>query len=213
MNDRLTLVKGDGTTIEDIPGSVQGNKIFIMQSTPLMEEGDILHRRMSNGAQEAYRIVDSGFKEAFHGIPAHYQMIVEKIKPQKPNHPNIESATASQEIHIHNSIIGAIQTGDQSVANLGDSDSSNEIKLNERQGKFLLKLIETTKGNPGTTERGDRIGFDVGYINGEEEQFYTDVKGLEIYGFVKVSNWLHRTPFQINVTPNGIRYGSRIDKS
>jgi hypothetical protein len=34
---------------------------------------------MSNGGEETFRVIDPGFHEAFHGIPAGYQMTVEKL--------------------------------------------------------------------------------------------------------------------------------------
>ncbi|MFL9989024.1 hypothetical protein [Paraburkholderia sediminicola] len=79
MTDRVTVVKLDGSRFADIPASVQSKKVFINRSDPLIEPGDLLVRQMSNGAEETFRVIDPGFHERFHGIPAGYQMTVEKL--------------------------------------------------------------------------------------------------------------------------------------
>jgi hypothetical protein len=77
--DRVTVVKLDGGRFADLPASVQSKKAFINRSDPLIEPGDLLIRKMSNGAEETFRVIDPGFHESFHGIPAGYQMTVEKF--------------------------------------------------------------------------------------------------------------------------------------
>ena len=34
---------------------------------------------MSNGGEETFTVIDPGFREKFHGIGAHYQMVVKKL--------------------------------------------------------------------------------------------------------------------------------------
>jgi len=72
-------MKTDGRRYDDIPASVQGRKIFINQAEPLIEPADLVVRKMSNGGEETFRVIDPGFHERFHGIPAGYQMAVEKL--------------------------------------------------------------------------------------------------------------------------------------
>jgi hypothetical protein len=45
----------------------------------LVEPLDLITRRMSNGAVEIYRVINTGFDEDFHGIKAHFQMEVQKL--------------------------------------------------------------------------------------------------------------------------------------
>ena len=79
LTDRVSILKTDGRRYDDIPASVQGRKIFINQAEPLIEPADLVVRKMSNGGEETFKVIDPGFHERFHGIPAGYQMIVEKL--------------------------------------------------------------------------------------------------------------------------------------
>ena len=79
LTDTVTLIKRDGTTVEGIKASVQSKKIFIQRHDLLIETGDLLQRKMSNGAEETYEVIDPGFHEKLHSIPAGYQMDVRKL--------------------------------------------------------------------------------------------------------------------------------------
>jgi hypothetical protein len=81
MKDNVEIQKVDGTQIAGLKASVQGKKIFMNAGSIVLESGDIVIRKPSIGREEHYRIVDTGFHEAFHGIPANYQMTVERIEP------------------------------------------------------------------------------------------------------------------------------------
>ena len=79
LTDTVTLIKRDGTTVDEIKASVQSKKIFIMRNDLLIETGDLVQRKMSNGAEETYEVIDPGFHEKLHSIPAGYQMVVRKL--------------------------------------------------------------------------------------------------------------------------------------
>ncbi|WP_226704560.1 hypothetical protein [Microbulbifer elongatus] len=77
--DIVSVLKKNGDVIPSVKSSVQKNRIFIQRSDILIEAGDLIQRKMSNGAEETFRVIDPGFHEAFHGIPAGYQMDVTKL--------------------------------------------------------------------------------------------------------------------------------------
>src|SRR5690606_32571719 len=79
LTDTVQVLKQDGQIITNIKSSVQKDKIFIQRSDILIETGDLIQRSMSNGAEETYKVIDPGFHERFHGIPAGYQMDVIKL--------------------------------------------------------------------------------------------------------------------------------------
>ena len=79
FTDTVTLIKQNGTTVERIKASVQSKRIFIQGHELLIESGDLVQRKMSNGAEETYEVIDPGFHEKFHRIPAGYQMDVRKL--------------------------------------------------------------------------------------------------------------------------------------
>lgn len=79
MNDTVSLIKKDGVRKDGIKASVQTKKIFVHGSNLLIEPGDYIQRKMSNGGEETYEVIDPGFHEKFIDIPAGYQMEVRKL--------------------------------------------------------------------------------------------------------------------------------------
>jgi len=79
MTDKITVRKSTGEVIDNLKASVQSNKVFLDRSDILIEPGDLIERKMSNGGVETFDVIDPGFQEAFHGIDAHYQMKVKKL--------------------------------------------------------------------------------------------------------------------------------------
>lgn len=80
LTDIIQVVKKQtGEEIDGIRASVQRDRIFIEGNKPLIEAGDLVNHSMSNGAKETYEVIDPGFHEKFHGIPAGYQMHVKKL--------------------------------------------------------------------------------------------------------------------------------------
>lgn len=79
MTDSVDLIKADGTRKVGLKASVQKTKIFMAADGLLIEPEDLILRKMSNGAEETYRVIDPGFHERFHSIPAGYQMDVIKL--------------------------------------------------------------------------------------------------------------------------------------
>ena len=78
LNDRVSLIKGDGRRFDDLPASVQQGKIFTDDPGIPIEDGDRFERRTPSGVVERFRIVDAGFMQELHGIAAHYQSSVLK---------------------------------------------------------------------------------------------------------------------------------------
>ena len=79
LKDTVSLLKKNGEKIDDIKASVQSKKIFINRSDILIETGDLILRRMSNGDEETYEVVDPGFHERHGAIAAGYQMTHKKL--------------------------------------------------------------------------------------------------------------------------------------
>ncbi len=79
MTDTVSVLKKDGRRFDGIKASVQKGKIFMSGCTLLIESGDLIQRKMSNGGEETFEVIDPGFHEQFHSIPAGYQMTVKKL--------------------------------------------------------------------------------------------------------------------------------------
>ena len=79
MTDTVSIVKKDNKRFDGIKASVQSDKIFVSGSDVLIESGDLIQRKMSNGGEETFEVIDPGFHEKFHTIPAGYQIAVKKL--------------------------------------------------------------------------------------------------------------------------------------
>ncbi|MFC1502810.1 hypothetical protein ACFL53_00440 [Pseudomonadota bacterium] len=79
MTDKVKVIKSGGLEFSDLKASVSSDSITIMQSNVLIEPDDLVQRIMSNGGEETFKVIDPGFHEKFHSIPAHYQMKVKKL--------------------------------------------------------------------------------------------------------------------------------------
>ncbi len=79
LKDTVSLLKKNGERIDNIKASVQSKKIFINRSDILIETGDFIQRKMSNGGEETYEVIDPGFHERHGAIAAGYQMTHRKL--------------------------------------------------------------------------------------------------------------------------------------
>lgn len=127
MNDTVDILKTDGTKVTGLKASVQRSKIFMDAGTLLIQPSDLVIRRMSNGAEETYRVIDPGFHEAFHGIKAHYQMEVQKL-----GLPEAKSAVQSITYNI---------TGNNARINQNSVDNStNVVQIDARAIQHIEAL-------------------------------------------------------------------------
>ena len=100
FTDTVTLIKQDGTTAEGIKAIVQSKKIFIHGHVLLIESGDFVQRKMSNGGEETYEVIDPGFHEKLHTIPAGIKWTYENWASRKPRAPSTASLTTSPEVML-----------------------------------------------------------------------------------------------------------------
>lgn len=127
MNDTIDLLKSDGTKKSGLKASVQKNKVFMDANGIMVEPGDLIIRRMSNGAEETYRVIDPGFHESFHGIEANYQMEVHKL-----GLPEAKSAVQSITYNI---------TGNNARINQNSIDNStNFVQIDSRALQYIEEL-------------------------------------------------------------------------
>ena len=134
MNDSIELLKPDGTKKTGLKASVQKNKVFMNANGVIVEPQDLIIRRMSNGAEETYRVVDPGFHENFHGIQAHYQMEVHKL-----GLPEARSAVQSITYNI---------TGNNARVNQGSIDNStNVVQIDARATQYIEALRKEIDGS------------------------------------------------------------------
>ncbi len=92
---------------------------FIERSDILIESGDLLKRRASNGSVSNYKVIDPDFHEAFHGIAAHYQI----------KHQNLSVQEAEKVVQNITYNFGSISAEQMQVGN----DNTINVTINVQQ--------------------------------------------------------------------------------
>ena len=152
LKDKLKVIKKNGEIIEQIQGSVQKNKIYIMRGDILIEKDDIIERVMSNGGIENFQVINPNFNEAQNGISSHYQLEVvnsnniKELKSQN-NHSNNIYNNINNNINVTNA--GIISTGSNST-NIYNENNINKLieeikKLNLKDEKQIISDLEVSK--------------------------------------------------------------------
>lgn len=132
LNDNVTLLKKNGDRVEGIKASVQSKKIFINRSDILIETGDLIQRKMSNGGEETYEVIDPGFHESFGSIEAHYKMTHRKL-----GLPEAKAAVQSITYHI---------SGPNARVNNHSTDNSvNTVNINPDVAEHISMLRHEVK--------------------------------------------------------------------
>ncbi|MGB4658105.1 MAG: hypothetical protein WBI07_02865 [Mobilitalea sp.] len=127
--EKIRLVKASGET-KEVKANVQPKKIFIDDTTILIEEGDIFERDLPMGATEQYEVTDRGFYKGLHGIPDHYQVSVQKLS-------SIKYKTGDNYTYNINN---------NGKVNVNSLDNSININLSENDEKMFLALEELASG-------------------------------------------------------------------
>ena len=148
LNDKLKVIKRNGEIIEQIQGSVQKNKIYIMRGDILIEKDDIIERVMSNGGIENFQVINPNFNEAQNGISSHYQLeVVNSNNIKELKSQNNHSNNIYNNINVTNA--GIISTGSNST-NIYNENNINKLieeikKLNLKDEKQIISDLEVSK--------------------------------------------------------------------
>ena len=140
MKDTITVLKSNGETVDGLKASVSGKGITLMRSDVLIESNDLIQRKMSNGGEETFKVIDPGFHEGLASIPAHYQMKVQKLgipeakKEIQSITYNISGANARVNNHsVDNSV---------NIANISPEISEQLRLLRDEIKKVILDIGE-----------------------------------------------------------------------
>ncbi|MCB4811710.1 hypothetical protein LG204_10325 [Methylovorus menthalis] len=139
MTDRIDVKKADGYEFLSIPAIVTKNGIYT-NTNVLIEAGDLIIRKMSNGGEQTYKVIDPGFHERMGGFPAHYQMEVINLS-------RAQFEIEKQQIHYHIS-------GDNNRVLHNSTDNSVNINLASNVQKAFEELKEAVRNieNPEDPE-------------------------------------------------------------
>ena len=114
MKDTVSIVKPDGRHIDGIKAHVQPDKVFMEEhdlASFVFEEGDKVIRKLPNGSEEIYLVLDRGYYSAIGSFNAHYQAKVRK-----------ESAISTSSPPVTYNLHGAA-----SKVNINSIDSSTSV--------------------------------------------------------------------------------------
>lgn len=137
--DKLTLVKPNGSRIENVLGICSSDSIVIGDSLLPLEEGDHLERKLPSGLLEVYLVHDRGFYPKFHNIAAHYQAKVRKLTTME-----IERRQKSHVISVH---------GNNARVNVNSTDNSNNMVISHEDDLFKVLAAEVERHVVDGSER------------------------------------------------------------
>jgi hypothetical protein len=78
LTSEVKIVKRTGAVLGPFKADVQGEIIYLFEVKTPIESGDTVLRELPNGAKESYTVQNAEFQEAFHAIPACYDLHVRK---------------------------------------------------------------------------------------------------------------------------------------
>lgn len=110
--DQLTIIK-DGIIKGIISASVQKNEIFTHDISIPIEKGDIFVRKLLNGVEEKYVVINPSFYNGIAKMPPHYEVEVRKLDIDKLNDNNNIYNITAEKVNINsvdnkNEILAAI---------------------------------------------------------------------------------------------------------
>lgn len=139
--DKVNLKKQDGSGAEGIIATVAGGDLIVIKGKKyIIDVGDLLTRKLSNGAEETYQVVDPKYYETTPGSSGpHYQLKVKKL--------GVPEAKAAFQHIVYN------VTGNNARVNVDSVDNSTNIANVHAAGEqidLLRKEIASLDLSPVT---------------------------------------------------------------
>jgi len=150
----LTIVSPDGTIRSVEKGIVDSKQVTIPNKNAVILVGDEIRRKLPNGIEETFEVVDPVFHGGMHGaIPAHFQVKIRRkgsfpagtggyftFNVSAPNaRVNIGSHDHSQNIVADNAVFEQLKNAFQNK--LPDSEACNGAhSLKQRLARWLLMM-------------------------------------------------------------------------
>lgn len=139
--DKVDLKKVDGSGANGIVANVAGSDLIVIRSNKyIIDVGDLLTRKLSNGGEETYQVIDPKYYETTPGSSGpHYQLKVKKL--------GVPEARAAFQHIVYN------VTGNNARVNVDSVDNSTNIVNVHAVGEqieVLRKEIEKLDVSPVT---------------------------------------------------------------
>jgi len=127
-SDKVSLVKQDGTRIDDIEANV-GKNIYIADISLPIEEGDSLIRALPNGLEEVYIVVDRGYTSVpremlsagdlreYYYVKVRKQTAMSERRPSGTTIYNLNGENARVNIQSHDASVNVVNASSSKVFN------------------------------------------------------------------------------------------------
>jgi hypothetical protein len=156
---RLSLVKQDGTRINDINAHVQPTMIFIDDAALPIEEGDRFLRRWPNGLAERYLVLDRGYWDG-PGMRPHYQVKVRKetgisVERQAATIYNVRDANPRVSVNSLDASVNVVTAAATSVFKQIKHAITDNVPDDGRRAELLRHVedLEHAQDMPSFLER------------------------------------------------------------
>lgn len=100
------IVSAEGESRGKVKGIFSSKSITIPNADAIIMVGDELRRRIQNGTEEVYEVVDPVFYATHHTIPAHFQVKIRRkgiFEPGRGGNYTIHVAGANSRVNINSS--------------------------------------------------------------------------------------------------------------
>jgi hypothetical protein len=134
----IDIVAPDGKLRYRTKGLVDPKSITIPDSSLLIQPGDEIRRRIPSGVEETFEVIDPVYYQAFHDIPAHYQVKVRK----KGTFPSGQGGNYS--VHV---------SGLNARVNIGSRDHSTNIATRGDIFGDISAALQRVVTNAGELQR------------------------------------------------------------
>jgi hypothetical protein len=147
----LDIIAPDGTVRASTKGLFHKGKITIPDTSVTILPGDEIRRVLPNGQEEAFNVLDPTYHAYFHGIPARYDVTVERkgtfAKGSGGNYTiNVSGPNSRVNLHSIDQSRNVVSSGDGNVfAQIADVLNRQISETDERTR--LLALLETMENN------------------------------------------------------------------
>jgi predicted nucleotide-binding protein len=145
--DYVTVEKPDGTQIPGVQAHVQPSLILIPDANVPLEEGDFITRRLRSGIDELFEVVDRGFYDVGHGMDAHFQAKVKRVKEKRL----IQSAGGIDKrmvfvVHGRNEKARSAVVAFLRAVDLRPIEWSEAVKITGEASPFVGRVVEAGFG-------------------------------------------------------------------
>ena len=148
ITDTVTVIKADGTRMGTFRAAVATGGILLEGSSVLIEVGDFIEQKLSNGATDTYEVLDPGYHENFGPMPAGYQMKTRKLGVKE----------AINVVSVTNNLHGA----NSRINNHSTDSSINVAVVNTQVADQIIKLREEINSQLTGKELKDALDLVVG---------------------------------------------------